>query len=261
VQGLRGDSTWARGHSWAVLGFGVAYRESRDRRLLEAARRTADYALGHLPRDGVPFWDYDAAGGDRARDTTAGAALAAGLLELARTDPDPDRRDRYRHAGLRTLSSLAGPRYLARGTGSQAVLRHGHHSPTYPDAGVTYGDYYFLDALLRAQLLPARRPALDAAVRRSAGGGATAALGPPRAVSAVTVRWQDGAASATRFRVLTSRDRRVWTVARTGLSSGRVAGAETYDLPDRVATAVRVQVLGPGRVAAVRVRGRLSPGR
>jgi unsaturated chondroitin disaccharide hydrolase len=255
VQGLRDGSTWARGQSWAVLGFTTAYRESGDPRLLDAARRTADFAVRHLPRDGVPFWDYDApAAGDRTRDTTAAAALAAGLLELARLDPDPAHRASYAAAGRHTLRALAGPRYLARSTRSPAVLLHGRHSPEYADTGVTYGDHYFLDALLRDQLLPSTRPALAARLREVPG-GVRADLPAARRVSGVSVRWRNGATSAVRFQVLTSRDGRTWRVARSGVSSGRVAGFETYDVPDRRARSVRVRVLGRGAVASLRVRG------
>lgn len=259
VQGLRDSSTWARGQSWAVYGFTAAYRESGDRRLLDAARATADYATAHLPRDGVPFWDYDApAAGDRTRDTTAAAALASGLLELARVDPDPDRRVTYAREGLHTLRTLAGRRYLARGTGSPAVLLHGRHAATYPDSGVTYGDHYMLEALLRVQLLPSGRPALPARVRSDGARRRVADLGRVRAVSGVSVRWRGGARRAVRFVVATSRDGRTWSRARGAVSSGRTSAFETYDVRDREARYVRVAVKGqdtPGAVRAVRVRG------
>ena len=255
-QGLSDASTWARGQSWAVYGFTGAWRDTGDPRLLAAARATADFALAHLPGDGVPFWDYDAPGtADTTRDTTAAAALAAGLLELARLDPDPARRATYTRQGGRVLASLAGSPYLARGTRSPAVLRHGHHSPTYPDSGVTYGDYYVLEALQRAQLLPAGTPALAARTTRPAAGTLRADLRTVRRVSAVSVRWRQGAARATRFRVAVSTDGRSWVVAREGVSSGRVSGFETYDLTDRRARFVRVTALGGGTVAEVRVRG------
>lgn len=256
VQGLRDDSTWARGQSWAVYGFTAAYREARDLRLLAAARATADFAVDHLPRDGVPYWDYDAAGTtDATRDTTAAAALSSGLLELARLDPDPARRAAYAREGLHILRSLAGTRYLARGSGSWAILLHGHHDAKYPDAGVTYGDHYFLEALLRAQLLPSRRPAL--AARRAAldGGGVRADLGEAHRVSSVSVRWRGGAHRATRFRIATSQDGRTWSRARGGVSSGTTAEYETYDVRDRSARYVRVTVRGAGEVRSVRVRG------
>jgi len=152
------------------------------------------------------------------------------------------------------VRSLAGPRYLAEGSGSRAVLLHGRHDATYADAGVTYGDHYVLEALLRAQLLPSASPALPARTR-AADGARWADLGETRRVTAVSVRWVDGADRATRFRVMTSRDGRRWSLARSGVSSGRVAGFETYDVPDRTARYVRVTVLGPGEVRALRVRG------
>lgn len=256
VQGLHDTSTWARGQSWAVYGFTAAYRESRHPRLLAAARRTARYATTHLPRDGVPYWDYDApAAGDRTRDTSAAAVLASGLLELARLDPDARRRARYAAQGLRTLRSLAGRPYLAKGTGSRAILRHGRHDAVYPDAGLTYGDHYFLEALLRAQLLPATRPVLPARVRTGEAGRVRAGLGKVRRVSGVSLRWRHGADRATRFRIATSRDGHDWSRARGGVSSGRTATFETYDIKDRRARFVRVSVLGTGGVRSLRVRG------
>ena len=257
VQGRSDSSTWARGQAWAVHGFTTAFRESGDRRLLAAARRAAGFAVVHATRDGVPWWDYDAPG--TRRDTTAAAALASGLLELARIDPDADHRARWRAAGMRTLRSLVGPRYLARGTGAWSVLLHGRHDPTYDDSGVTYGDHYLLEALLRVELLPANRPALrTSTVRRGPQGALRVDLGGRRTVRAVSVRWPAGA--PTRFRIQTSRDGRIWGSGRGGVSSGRVSGFETYDLRDRDARFVRVRPRGAadggtGRPVAVRVRG------
>jgi unsaturated chondroitin disaccharide hydrolase len=257
VQGYADWSTWARGQSWAVHGFATAYAESRDPRLLAAARATAGFAVDHLPADGVPWWDYDDPG--TRRDTTAAAVLASGLLDLARLDPDAAQRSRWRSAGVHTLRSLVGPRYLARGTGAWSVLLHGRHDPTYDDAGVTYGDHYLLEAMLRAQLLPSRRAAQPATVRRLDGGGVRADLGRARPVSAVSVRWRHGGSAATRFLVQTSPDGGRWTTVRGGVSSRRTAALETYDLRDRVTRFVRVRPLGAtdgtrGRVLRLVVR-------
>jgi unsaturated chondroitin disaccharide hydrolase len=253
VQGLSDSSTWARGQSWAIAGFTEAYGETRDPVLLEAARRAAGWALAHLPADGVPWWDYDAPG--TKRDTTAGAVLASGLLDLARLDPDPARRAMWRAGALHTLRSLVSARYLARGTGAWSALLHGHHDATYPDDGVTYGDYYLGQALLRLQLLPSRLAALP--VRARSGGGAVQVdLGRVREVGAVSVRWLRGDSAATRFRVQTSLDGRTWRTVRSGVSSGAVATAETYDFADRPVRYVRVRPLGtstgsPGGVVSL----------
>jgi unsaturated chondroitin disaccharide hydrolase len=167
IGGWYRHSTWARGQAWAVYGYTTAYRETHDPRMLAVARRTARFALHHLPADGVPFWDYDVpATQSTLRDSSAAAVLSSAFLELARIDPAASRRATYRVAGLHTLRTLAGPPYLskvslakgslAEGSGAHSILLHAHNSPTNPDVGVPYGDYYFLEALLRSRLLPAR---------------------------------------------------------------------------------------------------------
>lgn len=258
VQGLADWSTWARGQSWAVHGFTTAYDETRDPRLLSAARRSAEFALDRLPADGVPWWDYAAPG--TKRDTSAAAVLASGLLDLARVEPTPARRARFRAAGLRILRTLVGPRYLARGTAVRSLLRHGRHSPTYDDVGVTYGDYYLLEAVARLQLLPSTRQVRAAQeTRRLSGGGVRVDLGAARRLSAVSVTWRNGTTAATRFVVQTSADAVRWTTVRAGVSSGRSATAETYDVRDRSARFVRVRSVGAtdgsrGRVTRLLVR-------
>ncbi len=56
--GASDESTWARGQSWAIYGFTMAYRETGDLRFLNTAQRLADYYLTHVPPDYVPYWDY-----------------------------------------------------------------------------------------------------------------------------------------------------------------------------------------------------------
>jgi hypothetical protein len=56
VRGYRNDSTWARGQAWALHGFTQAYAYTGDNRMLTTARSAADYFIGHLPADGVPYW-------------------------------------------------------------------------------------------------------------------------------------------------------------------------------------------------------------
>ena len=52
-QGWRHDTSWARGLSWAIYGFGAAYSFSRDPRLLQTARHCADYYILNTPAQGV----------------------------------------------------------------------------------------------------------------------------------------------------------------------------------------------------------------
>jgi unsaturated chondroitin disaccharide hydrolase len=152
VQGYSDGSTWSRGQAWAVYGFTIAYRETADTRFLETARATADYFIDHLPADQVPYWDFQAPGiPNEPRDSSAAAVAASGLLELSQLDPDRAHREHYRDTAERMLIALSSPAYLAEGTPSQAVLLHGTRNKPGGsfDTGLVWGDYYFLEALLR----------------------------------------------------------------------------------------------------------------
>jgi unsaturated chondroitin disaccharide hydrolase len=149
-QGDARDSTWSRGQAWAVNGFTMAYRETGDRRLLDAARRVSDWFIDHLPPDRVPYWDFDAPGIPEApRDSSAAAIATSGLLELAALEPDPGRAAGYRDAAEAIIASLSGASYLAPEGASDAILLHG--TQDFPrgnfDTGLAFGDYYFVEAL------------------------------------------------------------------------------------------------------------------
>src|SRR5690606_32423013 len=55
AQGFAGNSSWARGQAWAIYGFALNYRYTRDESLLSAAQRCADYFLDRLPQDHVVY--------------------------------------------------------------------------------------------------------------------------------------------------------------------------------------------------------------
>jgi unsaturated chondroitin disaccharide hydrolase len=151
-QGYSASSTWARGHAWAIYGFTMAYRYTRDPRMLQTAQRVTNYYLGRLPADGIPFWDFDAPASQQVKDSSTAAIVASALLELSTFVTDPADQTRYRDAALRMLDVLASPAYLASGTSTYAILQHGvGHYPAGQeiDVGLIYGDYYLLEAIVR----------------------------------------------------------------------------------------------------------------
>ncbi|MBN9681836.1 MULTISPECIES: glycoside hydrolase family 88 protein [unclassified Corallococcus] len=149
-QGYSSTSTWARGQAWLIYGFTMVYRYTQDARFLTAARRVTDYYLANLPADRVPNWDFNAP--SQSKDSSAAAVVASALLELSTLETDATRRTTYRNAALAMLDSLASPAYLAQGTNSPGILLHGVGN--YPagqeiNVSLIYGDYYFIEALLR----------------------------------------------------------------------------------------------------------------
>ncbi len=58
-QGLNDSSMWARGQAWAIYGYTMVYRETRDPQFLDFAQKVTDVYLSRLPEDGIPYWDFD----------------------------------------------------------------------------------------------------------------------------------------------------------------------------------------------------------
>jgi unsaturated chondroitin disaccharide hydrolase len=155
VQGACNECTWSRGQAWAIYGFTMLYRETGDARFLEAARKTADYFLGHLPADKVPYWDFSKSGSE-PRDSSAASIAASGLLELSQCETDTTRKQTYLSAAHDILASLSSSAYLAEGTKYWSILMHGTRNKpagSY-DTGLIFGDYYMLEAMLRYPMTP-----------------------------------------------------------------------------------------------------------
>jgi unsaturated chondroitin disaccharide hydrolase len=152
-QGAGDESTWARGQAWGLYGFTAAYRETGEGWLLTTAMLLADAFIARLPADGVPYWDFDApAIPDEPRDSSAAAIASSGLLELSTLVDGPVLARTYREAAEHILASLMSDAYLSDGAVSSGLLLHGTgHRPAdrEVDVSLIYGDYYFVEALLR----------------------------------------------------------------------------------------------------------------
>ena len=85
-QGFAHESAWARGQAWALYGYTMCFRETRDPVYLKQAEQVANFILSHpnLPRDKVPYWDFNAPGiPAEPRDASAAAIIASALYELS----------------------------------------------------------------------------------------------------------------------------------------------------------------------------------
>ena len=158
-QGASCETAWSRGQSWAIYGYTMMYRETKDPAYLEFAQKVSDFAINHpnMPVDGVPYWDYGAPGEER--DTSAASIMASGLLELSTFVPG-DKGAKYRAFAVKQLLSLCSDEYFAKpGENGDWLLKHGvGHKPAGSeiDTPLDYGDYYFLEALLRFKALVGR---------------------------------------------------------------------------------------------------------
>jgi unsaturated chondroitin disaccharide hydrolase len=150
-QGWRDDSSWARGQTWALYGFGTAYRLSGDRRFLDTAQRCADFYLERTSPRGVPPNDWEEPNPSRPYESSAAAIAASGLIQLAALTDDRARAERYRGYATTILATLLTPEFLAIETpGWEGIVRHGSYHQRLGlgvDESVMWGDYFFVEAL------------------------------------------------------------------------------------------------------------------
>ncbi|WP_159519740.1 glycoside hydrolase family 88 protein [Sunxiuqinia indica] len=157
-QGYADNSMWARGQSWGIYGYTMAYRETGDERFLDLATKLADRFLERLPEDGIPYWDFDDPKiPDAPKDASAACVAASALLELSSFMDNENLKAGYKNAAIKMLSILSTDAYLANGK-NQAFLMHstGHYpNGSEIDASIIYADYYYIEALTRLKKINA----------------------------------------------------------------------------------------------------------
>jgi chondroitin AC lyase len=148
-------SAWARGQAWALYGFTMMYRETKDKKYLQQAEKIANFILNHpnLPEDKIPYWDFNAPNiPDALRDASAGAINCSALLELCGY-VDKSLSDTYLMAAEQMLYSLSSVKYKAEiGANGGFILKHSvgnMPSGKEVDAPLSYADYYYVEALKR----------------------------------------------------------------------------------------------------------------
>lgn len=152
-QGYADSSSWARGQAWALYGFTMMYRFTKKEIYLHQAENIANFLLNHkrLPKDKIPYWDFDAPGiPNEPRDASAAAVMASALIELAGYVSE---KNEYLAVAKQQLMTLSSKKYLAA-TSENNLFVLKHSTGNYPkkseiDAPLSYADYYYLEALLR----------------------------------------------------------------------------------------------------------------
>ena len=158
-QGAADDSPWSRGQAWGLYGYVDMYRETKDQKYLDQARKIADFMLNHpnLPADKIPHWDFSKPGEER--DASAGAILASALLELSTYGGSQAKR--YYNDAVTMLTSLSKAPYKAElGQNNHFILQHSvGHKPgnSEIDVPLVYADYYYLEGLLRYETLKKKK--------------------------------------------------------------------------------------------------------
>lgn len=153
-QGHTDDSTWSRGHAWGVYGFPVAYTYNGDKSLLPLHKDVCAFMLNHLPEDNIPYWDYDFVEKcDEARDVSAGLVSACGMLEACKYLPeDAPEQEIYKNAAAMMLEAAIDKCADYEHADFDGLVNYVTCSAPHGlgvDECALYGDYFYLEALLR----------------------------------------------------------------------------------------------------------------
>lgn len=153
-QGYSDDSAWARGQAWGVYGIPLNYRYTRNESCFNLYEGMTNYFLNRLPKDNVCYWDLIFNDGDdHSKDSSAAAIAVCGMHEMNKYLPEVDEnKEVYKYAMHNILRSLIENYMNPEIEHGKPVLLHGvysWHSGKGVDEGNIWGDYFFLEALMR----------------------------------------------------------------------------------------------------------------
>ncbi len=148
--------TWSRAQAWAVRALPIIYRYTGDTIHLDAAKKAADYVIGHFPvnvygdDDFVPYSDYFPGRyrEGNGKDASAASIACAGLYDLAVLTDET----KYKNAADSILVNLC-TKYITKNDPDNyaSILKRTMHSYGSPERGHVFGDYFFIESLLLAK--------------------------------------------------------------------------------------------------------------
>ena len=150
-QGYADYSMWARGQSWAIYGYTMVYKYTRDPLFLAFAQKVTDIYLKRLQEtsdDLIPRWDMDDLRPDAPKDASAACVAASALLELG-DFIGGDHGKYYREMAIKMLAQLSTDRYLSGDKNSSFLLHSTGHHPAGSeiDTSIIYADYYYIERI------------------------------------------------------------------------------------------------------------------
>ena len=150
-QGYSDYSMWARGQSWAIYGYAMVYKYTRDPLFLAFAQKVTDIYLKRLQEtsdDLIPRWDMDDLRPDAPKDASAACVVASALLDLGDFIGGVHGKY-YREMAIKMLAQLSTGRYLSNNVNSSFLLHSTGHHPAGSeiDASIIYADYYYIEAI------------------------------------------------------------------------------------------------------------------
>ena len=152
-QGYADDSAWARGQAWLFYGIALCNAYAPSETNVEYFQAVTNYFLNRVPEDFVCYWDliFDDTSG-QPRDTSAAAIAVCGIQQMAKELPNNETVKEYEKWADRILYNLITKYTDKKGSTIVALLNEGvysWHSGKGVNEGNIWGDYFYLEALMR----------------------------------------------------------------------------------------------------------------
>ncbi len=153
-QGYADDSSWARGQAWLIYGIALNHYYHQQENNLPLFEAVTNYYLNRLPADFVCYWDLIFQDGcDQSKDSSSTAIAICGMNLMSQFLPEVHPfKQVYLYARHAMLGSLIDNYTEARTNGITALLNEGvysWHSGKGVNEGNIWGDYFYLEALIR----------------------------------------------------------------------------------------------------------------
>jgi len=146
-QGNKDNSIWARGQSWAILGMALNENLLENHNYPQIYQDIVDVFLNNLPKDLVPYWDFDFTDDNPSdKDSSSLAIVACGLLESGNAYKDSEELAK----GI--LVRLQADYTSKDLETNEGLLLHGvyaHKEGKGIDESNLWGDYFYFEALMR----------------------------------------------------------------------------------------------------------------
>lgn len=152
-QGHADESCWSRGQSWAIHGLAQCYLVTQNDSYRNTAAKMADYVGERIPEDGVLVYDFDIPDDLHPyKDTSAAAVTASGMYTLAHCYAGRPEAEKYTKMADKILHGLVKNHDITGVEGSEGLLKEGAAfvGLDRADNMLPYGDYYYMEALMRS---------------------------------------------------------------------------------------------------------------
>lgn len=149
-QGYQKGSSWSRGQAWALYGFLISYRHTKNQRYLDVSKRVANYFIANVYSDWLPRCDFRSPKNPIIYDSSAGVIAACGLLELAELLPEEE-AESYKKAAICLLKTME-QKFCNWDKEVDGILYYGsinYKEEKGHNCYLIYNDFFFTQALAK----------------------------------------------------------------------------------------------------------------